>query len=196
MFFRSGLLKVNSWEFTVQLFRDEYKVPLLDPLIAARIATSIELGVPVLLFLGLATRLATLPLLGMIAVIQIFVYPNAWSDHLLWSAALCCFSRAARARSRSIISWRRRLPAPRRAWPERAAPDRRERSAGSARASRATAVVVSTYGIACSTKLCGGGSPHCVLRPTSTGCCAGPLRAFSTSVSVQCSCTRRHGSSQ
>jgi putative oxidoreductase len=44
--------------------------------------------VPPLLFVGLATRLATLPLLGMIAVIQIFVYPNAWSDHLLWAAAL------------------------------------------------------------------------------------------------------------
>src|SRR5438477_8909548 len=51
-------------------------------------------------------------------------------------------------------------------------------------------------GIACSTKLCGGGSPHCVLSPISTGCCAERLRAFSTSVSVQCSCTRRHGSSQ
>lgn len=87
-FFRSGLLKVNSWEFAVQLFRDEYKVPLLDPLLAAQIATVVELGVPLLLFAGLATRLATLPLLGMIAVIQIFVYPNAWSDHLLWGSIL------------------------------------------------------------------------------------------------------------
>ena len=87
-FFRSGLLKVNSWEFAVQLFRDEYKVPLLDPLLAAQIATVVELGVPLFLFAGLATRLATLPLLGMIAVIQIFVYPNAWSDHLLWGSIL------------------------------------------------------------------------------------------------------------
>jgi putative oxidoreductase len=88
VFFRSGLLKVSSWQFAVQLFRDEYKVPLLDPLTAARLTAAIELGVPVLLFLGLATRLATLPLLAMIATIQIFVYPNAWSDHLLWTAAL------------------------------------------------------------------------------------------------------------
>ena len=87
-FFRSGLLKINSWEFAVQLFRDEYKVPLLDPVLAAQIATVVELGVPLLLFAGLATRLATLPLLGMIAVIQIFVYPNAWSDHLLWGSIL------------------------------------------------------------------------------------------------------------
>jgi putative oxidoreductase len=88
VFFRSGLLKLDSWQFAVQLFRDEYRVPLLDPVLAAQIATAIELGVPPLLFVGLATRLATLPLLGMIAVIQILVYPNAWSDHLLWASAL------------------------------------------------------------------------------------------------------------
>jgi putative oxidoreductase len=88
VFFRSGLLKIDSWQFAVQLFRDEYQVPLLDPVLAAQITTAVELGVPPLLFIGLATRLATLPLLGMIAVIQIFVYPNAWSDHLLWTAAL------------------------------------------------------------------------------------------------------------
>ncbi|HET7133736.1 MAG TPA: DoxX family protein [Gammaproteobacteria bacterium] len=87
-FFRSGLLKIGSWEFAVQLFRDEYKVPLLDPVVAAKMATALELGVPWLLFLGIATRVATLPLLGMIAVIQIFVYPNAWSDHLLWTSIL------------------------------------------------------------------------------------------------------------
>jgi len=88
VFFRSGLLKYNSWEFTVQLFRDEYKLPLLDPSAAARLAMFVEFAVPLFLFVGLATRIATLPLLGMIAVIQLLVYPNAWSDHLLWSAAL------------------------------------------------------------------------------------------------------------
>jgi putative oxidoreductase len=88
VFFRSGLLKLDSWEFTVQLFRDEYRVPLLDPLLAAQLAAAVELGVPPFLILGLATRIATLPLLGMIAVIQVFVYPNAWSDHLMWSSAL------------------------------------------------------------------------------------------------------------
>jgi len=47
-----------------------------------------ELTIPILLFLGLATRLATVPLLGMIAVIQTFVYPNAYSDHLVWGSIL------------------------------------------------------------------------------------------------------------
>ncbi len=88
VFFKAGLLKASSFEFTVKLFEDEYKVPLLDPALAARIAMVQELTVPVLLFLGLGTRIATLPLLGMIAVIQIFVYPNAWSDHLVWGSLL------------------------------------------------------------------------------------------------------------
>jgi putative oxidoreductase len=88
VFFRAGLLKYNSWDFTVLLFRDEYQVPLLPPELAARIAMAQELTIPILLFVGLATRLATLPLLGMIAVIQTFVYPNAWSDHFMWASCL------------------------------------------------------------------------------------------------------------
>jgi putative oxidoreductase len=87
-FFRAGLLKYHSWEFTVKLFQDEYRVPVLDPEVAARIAMLQELTIPILLFLGLATRIATLPLLGMIAVIQIFVYPNAYNDHLTWGSIL------------------------------------------------------------------------------------------------------------
>jgi putative oxidoreductase len=87
-FFRAGLLKYESWEFTVKLFQDEYRVPLLDPEVAARIAIVQELTIPILLFLGLATRIATLPLLGMIAVIQMFVYPNAYNEHLVWGSIL------------------------------------------------------------------------------------------------------------
>jgi putative oxidoreductase len=88
VFFNSGLLKFNSWEFAVKLFEDEYKVPLLDPVWAARLVTFNELTFPVLLFLGLATRLATLPLLGMVAIIQTFIYPQAWTEHLLWASVL------------------------------------------------------------------------------------------------------------
>ena len=88
VFFKAGLLKYQSWEFTVLLFRDEYQVPLLAPEVAARMAMIQELTIPILLFLGLATRLATLPLFGMILVIQTFVYPNAWADHLFWAGAL------------------------------------------------------------------------------------------------------------
>ena len=87
-FFRAGLLNYQWWEFTIKLFQDEYRVPLLDPELAARMAMTQELTIPILLFLGLGTRLATLPLLGMIAVIQAFVYPNAYNDHLTWGAIL------------------------------------------------------------------------------------------------------------
>lgn len=88
VFFNSGMLKLNSWQFAVLLFQNEYKVPVLSPEVAALIATTFELSCPVLLFVGLATRLATLPLLGMIAVIQTFVYPQAWPEHLLWTSIL------------------------------------------------------------------------------------------------------------
>ena len=88
VFFKAGLLKYNSPEFTYLLFRDEYQVPVLAPEVAARLAMVNELTILVLLFLGIATRVATLPLLGMIAVIQTFVYPNAWTDHLLWGSVL------------------------------------------------------------------------------------------------------------
>jgi putative oxidoreductase len=87
-FFKAGLLKYQSWEFTVKLFEEEYRVPLVDPTVAAGIATVQELTIPILLFLGLATRIATIPLLGMIAVIQLFVYPNAYNEHLVWGSIL------------------------------------------------------------------------------------------------------------
>jgi putative oxidoreductase len=87
-FFKAGLLKYHSWEFAVRLFQEEYRVPLLDPAVAARIAMVQELTIPIFLFLGLATRIATIPLLGMIAVIQTFVYPNAYNEHLVWGAIL------------------------------------------------------------------------------------------------------------
>jgi putative oxidoreductase len=88
VFFNAGLLKYRSWELTLLLFRDEYKVPLFDPALMARVATFNELTFSTLLFVGLATRLATLPFLGMIVVIQTFVYPNAWVEHLVWSSIL------------------------------------------------------------------------------------------------------------
>src|SRR5215467_8856876 len=75
VFFNAGLLKYRSFELAIKLFEDEYKVPVLAPAVAARIAMINELAASTLLFLGLMTRIATLPLLGMIAVIQVFVYP-------------------------------------------------------------------------------------------------------------------------
>ena len=88
VFFRPGLTKLTSWEPTVALFRDEYRVPVLSPEVAAALATTFEVGCSILLVIGFATRLATLPLLGMIAVIQTFVYPNAYAEHLTWASLL------------------------------------------------------------------------------------------------------------
>jgi putative oxidoreductase len=88
VFFNSGLTKIASWQTTVVLFRDEYKVPVLPPELAASLAAATELTCPVLLVLGLATRLATLPMLGMTVVIEAFVYPEDWIEHLTWATLL------------------------------------------------------------------------------------------------------------
>ena len=88
VFLKAGLIKIASWETTVQLFADEYKVPVLSPDRAAAMAATFEIGCATLLILGLGTRLATLPLLGMIVVIQTFVYPNAYAEHLTWASIL------------------------------------------------------------------------------------------------------------
>jgi putative oxidoreductase len=88
VFLKAGLTKVASWQSTLQLFIDEYKVPVLPAEVAATLATIFELGCSSLLIAGLFTRLATLPLLGMIMTIQLFVYPNAYSEHLVWGSIL------------------------------------------------------------------------------------------------------------
>ena len=73
---------------TMMLFEYEYMVPLLPFDVAAYMATYAESLLPLLLFIGLFTRFAALGLFGMTLVIQIFVYPGLWADHLLWAAAL------------------------------------------------------------------------------------------------------------
>jgi putative oxidoreductase len=88
IFWNAGIVKIQSWLPTVALFANEYRVPFLPPELAAMLATAIELTCPVLLVLGLATRLATLPMLGMTIVIQTFVYPDLWHIHLLWATIL------------------------------------------------------------------------------------------------------------
>jgi len=88
VFLPAGLLKVASWQSTLALFQDEYKVPILTPVVAAAMGTGIELLCSSLLIAGLATRLATLPLLAQIATIQLFVYPQAWHEHLVWGSIL------------------------------------------------------------------------------------------------------------
>ena len=92
IFFLSGRTKVDGvlhvTDGAITLFRDEYKVPLLSPELAAHAAAYAEHLFPVLLVLGLFTRFSALALLGMTAVIQTFVYPDAWPTHLSWAGLL------------------------------------------------------------------------------------------------------------
>ena len=107
IFWNAGQLKLINWERTLDLFRDEYQVPLLPPELAANMALAIELTTPALLVLGLFTRLAVLVLFAMTAVIQIFVYPEAWPTHLQWFAMmLVLFSRGAGKLSLDHLVWR------------------------------------------------------------------------------------------
>jgi len=107
IFWNSAQVKLLNWETTLTLFRDDYQIPLLPPELAADMALAIELTCPVLLVLGLLTRPAVLVLLGMTAVIQIFVYPEAWPTHLQWVAMmLVLLSRGAGKLSLDHLLWR------------------------------------------------------------------------------------------
>jgi putative oxidoreductase len=88
IFWNSAMTKLANWEATLTLFSDEYRLPLIPPEIAAYLTTSVEVSTPVLLVLGLLTRPAASVLLGMTAVIEIFVYPQAWPTHIQWAAML------------------------------------------------------------------------------------------------------------
>ncbi len=92
VFLQSGRTKVDGWlhvsDGAVELFRDEYKLPLLSPELAAHLSAYAEHLFPLLLVLGLVTRLSAFALLAMTIVIEIFVYPDAWPTHLSWAGLL------------------------------------------------------------------------------------------------------------
>jgi putative oxidoreductase len=116
VFWRSGQTKVSGFsirEETFFLFREEYKVPLLPPELAAYLATSAEHLLPVLLIVGLASRLSAFGLLGMTAVIQLFVFPHAWPEHIQWAAMLLLIvARGPGAISLDHAIWTRRAMIP------------------------------------------------------------------------------------
>lgn len=108
IFWNSAQVKLINWQRTVELFAEEYRVPLLPPELAAGMALAIEIACPILLVLGLMTRFAVVVLLGMTAVIQIFVYPEAWPTHLQWTAMMMVLlCRGAGAFSLDRLLWRR-----------------------------------------------------------------------------------------
>jgi len=86
VFWVSGILKLEDFDNTIALFREEYQVPLLPPVFAAIMGTIFEISCPILLTLGLSTRLATLPLLAMTAVIQFTYDQNI--QHAYWAMLL------------------------------------------------------------------------------------------------------------
>ncbi|MDP2371405.1 MAG: DoxX family protein [Rhodoferax sp.] len=105
VFWKSGQTKIEglsidivSRDFTlgwprlsdsvVALFRDEYHLPLVSPEIAAPMAAFAEHLFPLMILLGLATRLSALALLGMTLTIQLLVYPDAYPTHGTWAAVL------------------------------------------------------------------------------------------------------------
>lgn len=92
IFLMSGRTKVEGLlsltDSTFYLFSTEYTLPLIAPTIAAYLATYAEHLFPMLLILGLCSRLSALALLGMTLVIQTFVYPDAWATHLSWAGLL------------------------------------------------------------------------------------------------------------
>lgn len=91
VFWQSGQTKVDGWMLSdnaLYLFENEYRLPLVDPWLAAHLAAFAEHFFPILLVIGLASRLSALALLAMTLVIQTFVYPGAWPTHGTWAACL------------------------------------------------------------------------------------------------------------
>ena len=115
VFWQSGQTKLEGWHVSsdaVYLFQTEYKLPLIDPWIAAHIGTFCELFFPILLVVGLASRFAALALLGMTLVIEIFVYPDAWPTHGTWAVCfLVVIARGPGIFSLDYLVARRRSPA-------------------------------------------------------------------------------------
>jgi len=88
VFFKSGLTKTANWDSTLDLFATEYRLPLLPTEMAAYMGTAMELVAPWLLFLGLGARFGAAALLGMTIVIEVFVYPLNYAEHLTWATLL------------------------------------------------------------------------------------------------------------
>lgn len=94
VFWQSGQTKVQGLnvfqlsDSAVFLFQEEYRLPLVDPALAAHAAAIAEHLFPLLLIVGLASRFSAIALLTMTLVIQVFVYPDAWPTHGTWAACL------------------------------------------------------------------------------------------------------------
>lgn len=84
--FHLGIPRLS--ESALGLFREEYRLPLVPPELAAPAAAFAEHFFPILILLGLATRFSALALLVMTLTIEIFVYPDAYPTHGVWATVL------------------------------------------------------------------------------------------------------------
>jgi len=82
IFFRSGLVSISNWENNIYLFKHEFKFPILSPEIAAYLSTAVELVCPILLILGLGSRLAALAIFMTALLIELTYMHH--QDHFLW----------------------------------------------------------------------------------------------------------------
>jgi len=117
VFFLSGLTKIRDWSSTVALFTDEYHVPVLSPAVAAALGAATELSMPVLLVLGLASRLAA----GWLFVFNIFAVVSYYetltqtggvNDHILWGTMLAVLTIFGPGKV-AVDTWLERRFAPR-----------------------------------------------------------------------------------
>lgn len=110
-FFKSGYLKISSWDTTLYLFENEYAVPLFSPLYAAYFGTFIELVMPALLVLGFMARPAAV-VLFVFNIMAVISYPDldpaAAGDHHAWGVVLLLLATAGVGRW-SIDQWLRNL---------------------------------------------------------------------------------------
>jgi putative oxidoreductase len=111
VFWSSAQEHLGNWDTTLYQFEETFQVPLLPPDLAANMAVAIELCTPPLLLLGLGTRFASLVLLGMTLVIEIFVFPMAWPTHIQWAGLqLLLISQGGGAISLDALIRRRCAP--------------------------------------------------------------------------------------
>ncbi len=86
-FFKSGLLKLEDWDDTLEMFEDDWAIDFLPTQLSALLGTAGELVLPVLLFLGLFTRFGAAGLFVMVLVIECFIYPVT-QQHYYWMIIL------------------------------------------------------------------------------------------------------------
>jgi putative oxidoreductase len=113
VFFRAGVTKLADWDTTLALFTEEYRVPLLDPTLAAWLGTAAELALPVFLVLGLGGRIAAFGLfvLNAVAVLSLSdITPAALQQHQFWGsllAALVLWGPGRWSLDRVVAPWLR-----------------------------------------------------------------------------------------